>query len=111
MYNLPRDVELKLISLMNIDSRRALGIYTKLRVPLSLQEALSCCLNRATYAQGYACVRLGPHRLFDFEGSHVDTMYTLTRDCVHNLYYVEHIGTQLNQDMNFYSMYFIRSYC
>lgn len=111
MYSFPRDVELKLISLMDIDTRRALGIYTKLHIPHSLQELFSSCFHRITYTQGYACVRLGPQRLFDFEASHVDAMYILTRDCVHNLYYVEHIGTQLNQDMNFYNMYFVRSYC
>jgi hypothetical protein len=111
MRDIPRDIELKLVSLMNIDTRRALGIYTKLKVPLSIQTMVSQCFHKKTYSHGYACVRLGPQRLFDFEASYVDSMYILTRDCVHNIYYVEHIGTHLNTDMNFYSMYFVQSYC
>lgn len=109
--DIPRDIQLKLVSLMDIDTRRALGIYTKLKVPLALQQDISQCFEKKTFFNGYACVRLGPPRLFDFEGSYVDSMYILTRDCVHNIYYVEHIGTHLNTDMNFYSMYFVPSYC
>jgi hypothetical protein len=37
---LPREIQLKIFSYLDIDSRRALGIYTKLEVPLSLKRQL-----------------------------------------------------------------------
>lgn len=110
MTSLPRDIEIKIASFMDIDTRRALGIYTSLKIPHTFQALLSQCLHKRTFKDGYACVRLGPQRPFDSEAHYVDSMYILTRDCVHNIYYVEHIGTQLNTDMNFYSMYFVQSY-
>lgn len=108
---LPRDVELILLSKMDIDTRRALGVYSRLDVPLALKELITTTFGKVTFAQGYACVRLGPRRFIDDEGSHGDSMYILVRDCVHGLYYVEHIGVELNEDETYYNMYCVESYC
>lgn len=39
--DLDRDVQKKIISKMDIDARRALGVYTKLQIPVSLQKKIS----------------------------------------------------------------------
>lgn len=44
MQYLPRDVVLVIIRYMDIDSRRAMGVYTKLHVPTELQDRLGQCV-------------------------------------------------------------------
>ena len=39
--NLPRDLQLQVVRLLDIDSRRALGIYSKLRIPTNLEKKIS----------------------------------------------------------------------
>jgi hypothetical protein len=39
--NLPRDLQLHVVRLLDIDSRRALGIYSKLRIPTNLENKIS----------------------------------------------------------------------
>jgi hypothetical protein len=48
--NLPRDLELAVIRRMDIDTRRALGIYARLRVPSDIQNKLSACLGNRPFA-------------------------------------------------------------
>lgn len=43
MY-LPRDIQKIIIRYLDIDTRRALNIYTKLKVPLYIQESISNCM-------------------------------------------------------------------
>jgi hypothetical protein len=63
MILLPRDVELKIISYADIDTRRALGIYTKLKVPADVQQRLEHWIPHPSF-QAHAdesCVSLGQH--------------------------------------------------
>lgn len=106
--DIPRDIELMLLSKMDIDSRRAFGVYSRLDVPLFLQQLLTATFEKVTFTQGYACVRLGQRRYVDVEGSHGDSMYILVRDCVHELYFVEYISTELNEDETYYNMYYVQ---
>lgn len=40
MIDLPRDIEMNIISKLDIDSRRALGIYTRLKIPKDIKDKL-----------------------------------------------------------------------
>lgn len=42
-YIIPDDVVKKIISKMDIDTRRSLNIYTKLKIPQDLQDKISAC--------------------------------------------------------------------
>lgn len=44
MAQLPNDVAMRIISFMDIDTRRTLGIYTKLKIPVELEKKLSACI-------------------------------------------------------------------
>jgi hypothetical protein len=66
MVSIPNDIVLKIMSKMDIDTRRRLGIYCKLNVPLSFQKILTRCLMRLKCHTNYALVELG-------------SMYTLSR--------------------------------
>lgn len=46
MAGLPRDVVLMILRKLDIDSRRVLGVYTRLRVPDALRTALGACMRR-----------------------------------------------------------------
>lgn len=48
MKELPRDVVLKIASYMDIDTRRALGIYTKLHVPDEIKSKLEAVIPHPT---------------------------------------------------------------
>ena len=41
MDELPRDLQLRVVRLLDIDTRRELGIYSKLRVPFGLEKMIS----------------------------------------------------------------------
>lgn len=62
MAELPRDVMLKIVSYMDIDTRRSLGIYTKLRVPDEIKSKLEAVLTHPTRLlfSVYSRVSLGP---------------------------------------------------
>ena len=44
--NLPNEIQRKIISLLDIDRRRALGIYIKLKIPLKIKNDLEFILKR-----------------------------------------------------------------
>lgn len=49
IFEFPRDVHNKIISKLDIDTRRSLGIYVKLKVPQSLIDKLTNVYNRTIY--------------------------------------------------------------
>ncbi len=62
MTELPRDVVLKIISYLDIDTRRSLGIYSKLRIPDRIKSKLETVIphpNRLIF-KVYSRVSLGP---------------------------------------------------
>jgi hypothetical protein len=74
--DLPRDIELAIISKLDIDSRRALGIYTRLKVPANIVNALAQCIpppNKFICSQ-YIRISLG-----DFDETRGKYMYVLNR--------------------------------
>jgi hypothetical protein len=42
--HLPLDVQKRIIRHLDIDTRRALNIYTRLKIPIKLQESISNCM-------------------------------------------------------------------
>ena len=61
LHRLPRDVQLIIIGYMDIDGRRALGIYRRLRVPLHIETRLAQVLHKpCVINQGSSvCISLG----------------------------------------------------
>ena len=45
MVDLPRDVQLAIISKLDIDSRIALGIFTRLKIPKHINDTLEKCIS------------------------------------------------------------------
>ena len=75
----PNDVVLKILSKLDIDTRRSLGVYTKLKIPQKLRNRISICLNKVKNTSlGHRhvyYVQLGPSK-----GLHgIHTMYKLCR--------------------------------
>jgi hypothetical protein len=62
MPYLPRELQVKILSHLDIDGRRALGIYGKLSVPDHLQVLLKQCLPNPNMMVNEICTRifLGP---------------------------------------------------
>lgn len=56
LSSLPRDLQMKIISKLDIDSRRALGVYTRLRVPQGLSDEIGRTLSNKP-------VRMGPNEV------------------------------------------------
>ena len=80
MEHLPRDVQLKILGHADIDARRALGIYTKLRVPPRVRSLIARCLRPPS---AYGDVQ--PHRCRSFRiplGTRPDStpIYILRRE-------------------------------
>jgi hypothetical protein len=121
MVDLPRDVHLKLIPLFDIDTRRALDIYTKLKVPVELQNMIGDVFRKLVVTKDFACERLGERRHVNLEMSHGDNMYIITRTKMwggeeasgvqtYEVYVTEHIDKTLNAGGDFYNMHVISSY-
>lgn len=92
MTELPRDVELKITSYMDIDTRRVLGIYSKLRIPDEIKSKLEAVIPHPTRLifDVYSRVSLGPIKndkymyaihldfgILEFE-PHMDRVYSQT---------------------------------
>ena len=73
---LPRDIIIRIIRFMDIDSRRALGVYCKLQVPYHISEAIEN-IPRINQSLTYCFVEIGPYKLLHsyknvrFENIHV----------------------------------------
>lgn len=58
----PRDLNHLIVSKLDIDTRRTLGIYTKLKCPSDLEQKISKTLNKVHSQYDHFCVELGPKR-------------------------------------------------
>ena len=72
---LPRDLELALLRHMDIDARRALGVYSKLRVPERLLEDLRRCLQQPQCDAYVAWVEMHPRIEYDASSTYTCTIY------------------------------------
>lgn len=98
---------------MDIDTRRALGIYTRLNIPKGLADMITNSLLRLTYGKCFAHIKLGPLRRMFLDGIDVDYMYTLSRSFINCVvmkklivtYYVQHTSTDSNPLLNFFNEY------
>lgn len=121
--DLTRDVRNKIISKMDIETRRSLGIYTKLKVPEDLKNKLE---NMPTvgYSRYYASVKLGPVRRVYRDEDFVDNLYSLSRYFFEHspslsptrtqklsmIFEVQHITTELNTFLDFCNKYQLSCY-
>jgi hypothetical protein len=63
-HDLPRDVILKIISKLDIDTRIKVGLILKLKVPSRVVQEISRCLQVPSTLPGlddYWCIKLGPY--------------------------------------------------
>jgi hypothetical protein len=75
--DLPRDIILKIISKLDIDTRIKAGLILKLKVPSRVVQEISRCLQvPETYPNidDWWCIRLGP---YVFPGEHEYRVYNL----------------------------------
>lgn len=83
--NMPRELQMRIIKHMDIDSRRALGIYTKLSIPSDLIRKLNA-IPKIQNTENYAIAYLGDmYRLY-----HQLQVISLD-DYDHYSYYVCHV--------------------
>jgi hypothetical protein len=118
----PNDVVFKIVSKLDIDTRRSLGIYTKITVPSALANAISTSFSKLILGKYHAFVELGPQRIvFPEEPDDRSSMYKISRSlsvvlCVDSKNYViveynvEHVNTTLNTSGDYYTMHNINSY-
>jgi hypothetical protein len=52
MDSLPRELQMKIISKLDIDSRRALGVYTRLKIPLRLSDEIGRVISNKPIRMG-----------------------------------------------------------
>jgi len=100
MEELPRDIQLKIISKMDIDSRIKMGIYSKLQIPIILKNKLEKLYNKNKIIVDANCM--------DYN----ICLGLLSSKCEHNnllnsyneyLYIINHCISKYNQK----SMYFV----
>lgn len=113
----PRDINNYIVSKLDIDTRRLLGIYTKLEIPEQLSIEISGCFNRIKYGKYNAVVRLGPKRMvFPNDDENIDFIYSLSRGFIFCdgfilvWYQVVHISSELNIRDDYFNEYSITSY-
>lgn len=81
LNSVPRDIKIKIVSIMDMDTRMKTGMIFKLRTPQSLINKLNAMFERLTISKSMSCIKLGPYRHM-FQNNIIDdmeTMYTLTR--------------------------------
>lgn len=77
----PRDIKIKIVSLMDIDTRIKIGMIFKLKTPQLLVDKLNNMIDMLIMNKSLSCIKLGPYRPV-FNSNLLDdmeTMYTLTR--------------------------------
>jgi hypothetical protein len=107
---LNRDIMLKIMSKLDIDTRRTLGIYTKLGIPHVLSVQITGCLLKAVYTQSYGpSVNLGPLRVLRPNTADKQTMYQITRYYYGNPLnyktYITHVTLDVNIKGHYVIMY------
>ena len=76
----PRDIKIKIVSMMDIDARMKTGIIFKLRTPQHLVNALNEIFNKLVVGKSMSYIKLGPYRpVFQNIRDDTECMYTLTR--------------------------------
>jgi hypothetical protein len=126
-YDFPEDILNTIISKLDIDTRRSLGIYTRLKIPDELKVKISMTFKDLQRGKKCSLVEIGPLRT-PFKDDFEDTlqipmkMYQLARlwhefDTFPNHppeelveYVVCHISSELNDYGDYYSEYQIESY-
>lgn len=113
----PRDINNYIVSKLDIDTRRLLGIYTKIKVHERLATELSDCFKHLKYGKYNAVVRLGPKRMvFPNDDENIDFIYSLSRGFIYCdrfilvWYQVVHISSELNIRDDYFNEYTITSY-
>ena len=78
----PNDILLKIISYMDIDTRRSLGIFTKLHIPQKIKNTLTSLIPHPTRLifEPYSRVSLGPIRKSITSNESDRFMYVLHND-------------------------------
>lgn len=104
----PRDINNVIVSKMDIDTRRALGVYTKLKLPPQLNTAISKTFNKIKKAYEYYQVEVGPQRNLGEETVHA---YTIIRFFDKNTkdmydYRVDYVHKDNPEHMTVHGMYF-----
>lgn len=59
LSDLPKELAFKIVSKLDIDSRRALGVFTNLKIPTHLQDRISRVLQIPTHTLNNYIVPLG----------------------------------------------------
>jgi hypothetical protein len=76
----PRDLKIKIVSMMDMDTRMKTGMIFKLRTPQHLVSALNKMLNMLVVGNSISYIKLGPYRpVFQNIRDDMECMYTLTR--------------------------------
>jgi hypothetical protein len=76
----PRDIKIKIVAMMDIDTRMKTGIIFKLRTPQHLVNALNEIFNKLVVGKSISYIKLGPYRpVFQNIRDDLECMYTLTR--------------------------------
>jgi hypothetical protein len=63
MHELNNDLILKILSKLDIDTRRTLNIYSKLKIPTELEHKLTQVVNKLQRSKKSSYVELGPLRM------------------------------------------------
>ena len=79
MHEIPNELSLKIVSKLDIDTRRLLNIYSKIKVPIELQCKLTQVMKKIKLYKKSSCVELGPLRKVTSGDGFFLPMYVLTR--------------------------------
>lgn len=118
MEHLPRDLKVKIISLLDMDARRKIGLFFKIKPPKHLQQLLeNMCLKRVVN-DTISVVRLGACQpIFHGNEDDMEHKYTLTRyfntqeeTLMSVNYTVCHVSHSTNNDIIKMKIYYVPSY-
>ncbi len=77
----PRDINNLIVKKLDIETRISLKIYTKLKIPESLQQKISNCFGKIEKKGDYVVVKIGPIRtmIFDDNSVYTERIYGIYR--------------------------------
>lgn len=58
----PKDIQYQIVKKLDIDTRRTLGIYTKIKCPKSLEQKITCTFNKIETGADHVYINIGPIR-------------------------------------------------
>jgi hypothetical protein len=77
---LPRDIKIKIISYMDIETRQKVGVIFKLQIPSIVESKLKNLFLKIVRGHNMSFIKLGPCRqIFSNISDDIESMYTLTR--------------------------------